>query len=734
MNPRIKNRIFSNFIYMKNLILFFLIIWYSSLYAQKMEANYQLANKYTISKLNEKYNPKKVSPYWISKNSEFIYCVKQGDSIDVFYVNPKKAEKQKLTLQIDKIDDSNFIFQVDSVKYIYNQFLNSINIFSETPFEISENNFSPNNLYSVYCKNNNLYFVDNRSQANMQLSFDGEKFYSFNGNIDYLYTNELNNEDTLIQPPSITWSKKSEYFVAFRKDSRELEDNWVINSITEPRPSLITFKQRNPKEKKSKDEIWIYNIENNMFFKADLKKWTGENYWFLGWSRNGEFFFIQRIDQTQTKCDILKVNKEGKYEVIITEKPSANIYPKEFIEIEDDKYLWFSRQDGWGHVYLYDNKRKKIKQLTKGKFNVDKIVSVAGSYIYFLAKGKEKEVNPYYSLFYKIDINNKEIKPLSSENAEHEIIISPNSEYYIDIYSRVDQSHKSVLKDTEGNSILLLEEADKLELEKSDWQNPQIFKVMATDSITNLWGVMWKPFDFNPEKKYPVITFVYPGPQHNFVPVEFFQGLNNAHLAQYGFIVVMCDTRGSSYGRSVEFSEYFRTNIRDYPIGDNKFMIEQLAYRHSFIDIDRVGIWGGSSGGFMTATAMLKYPEFYKVGVSRAGQHDPNIFHGWWTDVFNSEVNIGVNDTIYTNTSLVKNLKGKLLIIHGEIDTNVHPSNSARLVNELMKAGKYFDYLVVPGGDHGWSENRKYVQKRVWLYFVENLMDNKIDNIEIMNY
>ncbi len=163
-------------------------------------------------------------------------------------------------------------------------------------------------------------------------------------------------------------------------------------------------------------------------------------------------------------------------------------------------------------------------------------------------------------------------------------------------------------------------------------------------------------------------------------------------------------------------------------------MIEQLARRHSFIDIDRVGIWGGSSRGFMAATAMLKYPEFYKVGISRVGQHESNIFHDWWTDIFNSDVNLGVNDTIYTNISLVENLKDKLFIIHGEIDTNVHPSNSARLVNELMKAGKYFDYLVVPGGDHGWSENREYVRKIIWPYFVDNLMDNRISNIEIMSY
>jgi len=196
----------------------------------------------------------------------------------------------------------------------------------------------------------------------------------------------------------------------------------------------------------------------------------------------------------------------------------------------------------------------------------------------------------------------------------------------------------------------------------------------------------------------------------------------------------MCDTRGSSYKRSKSFSEYYRSNLRDYPLEDNKFMIEQLAARYPFIDSSKIGIWGGSSGGFMAASAILKYPDFYKVSVSRAGQHDPRVFHTWWTDVFNTPLYKNEADSIFTNISIAKNLKGKLFIIHGEIDTNVHPSNSARLANELMKSGKYFDYLVVPGGSHAWSHNWQYVQKRIWLYFVENLLDNRIENINIMEY
>jgi dipeptidyl aminopeptidase/acylaminoacyl peptidase len=194
----------------------------------------------------------------------------------------------------------------------------------------------------------------------------------------------------------------------------------------------------------------------------------------------------------------------------------------------------------------------------------------------------------------------------------------------------------------------------------------------------------------------------------------------------------MCGTRGSSYKRSREFSEYYRTNLRDYPLADNRYMLEQLIKRHSFIDPGRIGIWGGSSGGFMAASAILQYPDFYKVSVARAGQHEPAIFHSWWSDFFNTPIGKTEADTLYSNISIAKNLEGRLFIIHGEADMNVHPSNSARLANELMKQGKYFDYLVVPGGGHGWSSNGLYVQKRIWLYFIEHLMDYKLEDIDIM--
>ena len=707
---------------MKKILLILFLSFVFKLFGQEVKPNFILADNNTYAKLVQRYNSKEVAPFWINNGEMFIYCIKNEKNIELFQVDIHKKQKKKLDIKINKIDDSNYDFLFESKQYSYDSRFNQIKLKEAESYKPNSERISPDNKYSVFEKNHNLFI--NRKGNISQITYDGEVFHDYKEN-DYYFTNELNREDTSIHTSNISWSPNSDFFIAFRTDARMLKDNWVINSITEPRTSLTTYKQRNPGDPKSKDEIWVYNIVNNEFFQADLKRWEGENYWFLGWNNNGNNCFIQRINKHQTECDIIAINKQGESTIIIEERPNANIFPKEFRELDEDEYLWFSRRDGWGHLYIYDNGIGEINQITKGEFSVEQVVSVKDDIIYFLAKGKEEGINPYYSLFYSVNIKTKEIKLLSPENAGHKILISPDNKYFIDIYSRIDQPHKSELRDTNGNLILSLEEANISELEQNKWISPKVFTVKAADSITNLWGVMWKPFDFDPNKTYPIISFVYPGPQHNFVPTGFHQQLNNMHLAQYGFIVVMCGTRGSSYQRTVEFSEYFRMGLRDYPLVDNKYMIEQLAKKHSFININKVGIWGGSSGGFMAASAMLKYPEFYKVGVSRAGQHDPNVFHAWWTDVFNNKINSEIDYPIYTNNSLAHNLQGKLFIIHGEVDTNVHPSNSARLVNELMKAGKDFDYLVVPGGDHGWSHNREYVQKRIWLYFVENLMNVK---------
>ncbi len=711
-------------------LLLAFLIYSLILRGQGIKPNFVQAKENTYSKLIKKYDSKVVTPYWLN-NKSFIYVTKrEGGKYALTLFNCTNNKKVKLDLDFVEQNRSTYKFEYSGKDYLYDTY--SGNITEKT----TDNGKSIiDEKFSVFAKSHNLFLKNNKSNETKQLSSDGETYYSFKANIDYNYTNENLDCDTLTKQANISWSPNNSFFLAFRSDARKIPDSWIINSIASPRPSLTTYKQRNPGDSFPKDEIWIYDTKKKSFTKTNLKKWKNENYWFIGWSSYHEGCFIQRINREQNKCDILLLHRNGKYEVIIEERPNANIYfQQEFREVRKNKYLWLSRRDGWAHLYLYDTKEKTIDQLTKGAFTVERVAGIDSSSnkLFFSAFGKQEKTNPYFRYFYSLDLKTKKINLLTPENGNHQVNFSPDFELFIDVYSRVDLPHKSQLRDIKGKFLTVLERADSSLLFDSGWQNPEIFNVKAADSTTDLWGVMWKPFDFDPNKKYPIITFVYPGPQDNFVPVIFFERLNNVHLAQYGFIVVMCDTRGSSYKRSKEFSEYYRTNLRDYPLADNKYMLEQLISKHSYIDKNKIGIWGGSSGGFMAASAILKYPDFYKVSVARAGQHEPAIFHSWWSDIFNTPINKAESDTLYSNVSLAKNLKGKLFIIHGESDMNVHPANSARLVDELMKQGKYFDYLVVPNGGHGWSQNRLYVQKRIWLYFMENLMDYEIRDMNIL--
>jgi dipeptidyl aminopeptidase/acylaminoacyl peptidase len=295
----------------------------------------------------------------------------------------------------------------------------------------------------------------------------------------------------------------------------------------------------------------------------------------------------------------------------------------------------------------------------------------------------------------------------------------------------------------EGRLLLELETADLSRLREAGWKAPEIFKTGSAEGGMDLWGVMWKPFDFDPTRRYPVIDFVYPGPQDEGIPRTFMQGLltNNIHLAQYGFIVIMCGNRGGSYNRPVAYSEHYRGNLRDYPLADHKAVIEQLAARHVFIDIERVGIWGGSSGGFMALTAMLTYPDFYKVCVARSGQHDPSLYHSWWSEQFQGVGQRAGPDghaewaskETPGNLELARNLKGRLLLLQSEMDMNVHPAHAARMADALMAAGKRFDYFVVPGAGHEWGDRWPYVQRMIWTYFVRHLMGDDRYSVDIFN-
>ncbi|RZM05257.1 MAG: S9 family peptidase, partial [Pedobacter sp.] len=376
--------------------------------------------------------------------------------------------------------------------------------------------------------------------------------------------------------------------------------------------------------------------------------------------------------------------------------------------------IHWSERDGWAHFYLFDGNGKLKNQITKGAFHCESIVSIdeKNRVLYFTANGKEPNEDPYYYHLYRINFDGTGIKLLNPGDYDHAVNMNDENRYFINNFSRVNTVPKSVLMDNNGRKLMDLETTDLSLLMATGYKFPEPFKVKADDGITDIYGVMYKPFDFDPDKKYPIIEYVYPGPQTEAVNKSFSKSMDRTErLAQFGYIVVTVGNRGGNPARSKWYHTYGYGNLRDYGLADKKAAVEQLADRHPYIDASRVGITGHSGGGFMSTAAMLVYPDFFKAAVSNAGNHDNSIYNRWWSEKHHGvkEIISAKGDTTFKysidkNPDLAKNLKGHLMLMTGDVDNNVHPANTIRVANALMKAGKRFEFVIVPGQRHAFGD------------------------------
>jgi dipeptidyl aminopeptidase/acylaminoacyl peptidase len=357
------------------------------------------------------------------------------------------------------------------------------------------------------------------------------------------------------------------------------------------------------------------------------------------------------------------------------------------------------------------------------------------------ASGREDGENPYFMHNYRVNLDGSGIKLLDPGDASHAVVVSDNGKYFVDNSSRVNSAPQSVLYEAQGGTPMPLEKVDLTRLVQEGYKFPEPITVKADDGITDIYGVMYKPFDFDPNKKYPIIEYVYPGPQTESVTQTFSPRQANVALANLGFIVVEVGNRGGNPHRSKWYHTYGYGNLRDYGLADKKAAVEQLAARYPWIDIDRVGITGHSGGGFMSAAAMLVYPDFFKVAVSESGNHENNIYNAPWSEKHHGVKEVTDKDgkttfeyTIDKNSEIAKNLKGHLLISTGDIDNNVHPGNTLRLADALIKANKRFDFVVLPGQRHAYGPEAEYFS---WIradYFCKYLLgdfDQSVDMWEL---
>jgi len=395
---------------------------------------------------------------------------------------------------------------------------------------------------------------------------------------------------------------------------------------------------------------------------------------------------------------------------------------------ESDEILWFSQRANWGHLYLYNSRTGALEsQVTTGDWNVLDIIEVDESARTVTVLGnKREEGDPYFQYFYEIYLDDGDVTLLTPDSANHTASFSPDGEYLVDTYSTPVVPSVTVLRDRSGRPLMTLEQADISGLVDAGWQPPMPFSVKARDAETDLYGLLFRPMDFDENAQYPVVNYLYPGPQSGSVGSRSFRASHRdlQSIAELGFVVIELDAMGTP-GRSKEFHEAYYGNMGDNGLPDQIGGIRQLAKRYSWIDIDNVGIFGHSGGGFAAADAIMRYPDFYDVAVSQAGNHDNRNYEDDWGEKWQGLLEVNPDGTTtYDNQAnhlLAENLDGKLLIAHGTLDSNVPPSNTMLVVNALIDANKDFDLIMMPNRSHGFG-NEPYMMRRRWDYFVRHLL------------
>ena len=631
---------------------------------------------------------------------------------------------------------------------------------------------APDSSAVIFSRNYNLYWMDkanylkavkNEEDSTIvehQLTKDGVKFYAYgsDGDGENNEENEKNNKKR--RSAYVLWSPNAKYFVLNREDSRKVKDLWVINNVAAGRPTLETYKYQMPGEKEAAvEELLLFNFEAKTIKKLNVAAFKDQNLsvWpapSLNKDRDNEFrpslwlgnnskIYFSRTSRDMKRVDICFIDiNTGTVSPLIDERFNTYVEINRPGLVKDgNEIIHWSERDGWGHFYLFDNNGKLKNQITKGAFHCESIVNIdeKNRVLYFTANGREAKEDPYYVHLYRVNFDGSGMKLLNSGDFDHAVNMNDEAKYVVDNFSRVNTVPKSVLLDQNGNKLMDLETTDLSLLMATGYKFPEPFKVKADDGVTDIYGVMYKPFDFDPRKKYPIIEYVYPGPQTEAVNKSFNKSMDRTdRLAQFGYVVITVGNRGGNPARSKWYHTFGYGNLRDYGLADKKAAVEQLADRYSYIDINKVGITGHSGGGFMSTAAMLVYPDFFKAAVSNAGNHDNSIYNRWWSEKHHGvkEIVSAKGDTTFQysidkNPDLAKNLKGHLLVMTGDVDNNVHPANTIRLANALMKAGKRFEFVIMPGQRHGFGNLTEYGFWKLADHFNKYLIGDFSPNEEV---
>ncbi len=721
-----------------------------------------------------------VAPVWL-ENDRFWYRNHVGDGHEFVLVDPVQGTKglafdhHRLAAALSVASDTSYVgnelpFQdfdfaeeggvirfhlADSVRWSCDIRAYRCSGPDSIPKDPVTETASPDGRWVAFERDENLWIREVDSGIETQLTSDGEKDYGYAVQPEGCCGVVTGSRQDRKQPPVLAWSEDSRRIATHRFDERGVREMALLETNVEG-PILHTYRNALPGDSVIPSyQIHVFDLEAGtgvgaqeppqemvntsccglLGFQAPDELIWKDARWATG---SDEFFFTYGHRSFDTLSLVAMDAATGSTRIILTETSPTYVemnarsggIPNWRVVNDNREVIWFSERDGWGHLYRFDAANGELlNRLTEGPWMVVDLLEVdeAAGWVYFTGVGREEGQDPYYRHLYRVQLDGSRLELVTPEAADHEVTFSPSGRFFVDSYSTPTTAPVTVLRRADGTEIMTLEEADFSALLATGWEWPVPFKVKARDGITDLYGFLYFPTDFDSERSYPVVDYIYPGPQTG--PIGYRQGSSGARgegraLAELGFVVFTIDALGTPL-RNKAFHDAYYGNMGDNGIPDHIHALRQLAGRYPSMDLDRVGIFGHSGGGFSSTDALLRYPDFFKVAVSSAGNHDNRSYDYTWGEKYQGLLEKKPDGTntfdSQANQDLARDLRGRLLLMYGTLDDNVHPNATLLVIDELVKHNRDFDLIVMPNRNHGYA-NEPYVIRRTWDYFVRHLM------------
>jgi dipeptidyl-peptidase 4 len=717
-----------------------------------------------------------VVPHWLDKSDRFWYRNETQHGPEFILVDPDRASRQpafdhaRLAAALSEASgerytaghlpfdsfafiDGDRAIQFDVGKDRWNCTLSSFactrSVLAQQPSPAEV--ISPDGHWAAFLRDHNLYVREVVSGKEVQLTTDGEEYFDYASSPDSRQTAVSDRVSGKPVPPELVWAPNSKRLVTYRLDQRKVKELYLVQSVPPDgsvRPVLYTFRYPMPGDKDvAMAELMVFDVEqkNKVVFDTQPEivdyispiqaRWVWWN------EDSSRVYFIEKDRGEKTLKLHVADASNGSTKTVIEEHSATFLEPSLLLDTpplvrvinNESEVIWFSERDGWGHLYLYDLKTGALKnQITSGPWVVRDLLHVdeANRWVYFAAGGREKG-DPYLRHVYRIKLDGTGLQLLTPEDADHlneplftfqnPSPFSPSGRYFVDTYSSAVIPPVTVLRTAEGRLAQELEHGDISQLLATGWKFPEPFQAKTADGVTDIYGLIYRPSNFDPCKKYPVLDSIYPGPQAIRTIKTFFADPSNApSVAELGFIVVTVDGRGTPLRSKWFHDQTFGHMGNVGSLDDHIAALRALAAKYPQMDLGRVGIWGHSAGGFAAARAILMHPEFYKVAVASAGGYDQRGYIANWGEKYEGLVNAG-NYLEQVTPNLAGNLRGKLLIAFGDMDDNVPPALAIQMINALTNANKDFDVLILPNRNHGFMFDPYFLRKQ-WDYLVKNVL------------